>query len=73
DLPFNELFITHLGDALPCQILLFASNFNDICLGNIKNKSIHELWNIEKMINLRYGQKHRIPEKMPFCKNCSTC
>jgi cyclic pyranopterin phosphate synthase len=57
--PFLEMSFQHNGDVLPCCLL------DDYVLGNIKDKSIAELWNGEKIQNLR---KEFLDNNIQTCK-----
>lgn len=67
NMPFNRLVIRYNGDILPC--CLFLSD--KLVLGNIYDDSIDNIWNSEKMHELR--QLHSKPHgwmKNEICKRC---
>lgn len=64
--PWQRLIIQGNGDVLPCCVH-FA---NELKIGNIKEKSIHELWHSEEMNYLRNIHKNGKYFLNPICKKC---
>lgn len=68
-LPFKQIFVNFDGDVRPCCVSTINEK-DSMKLGNIKDRSLHEYWNCEKMIKIR---KSLLDGKNmePFCKGCT--
>ena len=64
--PFTRLSIAEDGTVSPCCL----DHEFDLSVGNIKNKSITELWESTGMKNLREKQKSGKFFEIPRCRNC---
>ena len=64
---FSSFVITWDGDVVPCCRDLKK----DYVIGNIKEHSIMELWNSEKIIQLRQKQILRQYKDIPLCRECT--
>ena len=64
--PWQRVQIRSNGEVCPC--CAFFST--ELSLGNIKDKSIYELWNGEQMRNLRNIHKEGRYAENPWCKKC---
>ena len=64
--PWQRVLIRSNGEVCPC--CAFFSE--ELSLGNVKEKSIHELWNSNQMRNLREIQRDGKYEENPWCKKC---
>lgn len=64
--PWQRVQIRSTGEVCPC-CAFFSS---ELTLGNIKNKTIYELWNGEEMKNLRQLHKNGSFAENPWCKKC---
>ena len=64
--PWQRILVRSTGEICPC--CAFFST--DLSLGNIKNNTIHELWNGEEMGNLRQLHKNGNWAENSWCKKC---
>jgi radical SAM protein with 4Fe4S-binding SPASM domain len=64
--PWNALIIYWDGSVLPCT----QDFFGYYVLGNVKDSSLKEIWNNEKMVNLRKKLITREIEELNTCSNC---
>tara|TARA_Y100000310_G_scaffold100101_1_gene97963 strand:+ start:1551 stop:2621 length:1071 start_codon:yes stop_codon:yes gene_type:complete len=64
--PWQRVLIRSNGEVCPC--CAFFSE--ELSLGNVKERSIHELWNSKEMRNLRDIHKNGKYEENPWCKKC---
>ena len=68
--PWSLLYITVNGTALPCCISPFATtDYRQIILGNVLEKTVLDVWNGEKYRSLRSAVLSSAPEPWP-CQNC---
>lgn len=64
--PFERLAIKGNGDVHPC-----CAQYNyKIRLGNLREKSIYEIWNSDAMRMLRRHMRERTWESLPECNTC---
>ena len=64
--PFERLVIKGNGDVHPC-----CAQYNyKIWLGNVKEKSIYEIWNSKAMRSLRRHMKNRTWDRVAVCRTC---
>lgn len=61
-----DAMICSNGIMVPCCADYEAT----VPLGNLKNNTIEELWNGEKLNQIRDDLKHRRFDKLPMCANC---
>lgn len=64
--PWNALIIYWDGSVLPCT----QDFFGYYVLGNVKDSSLKEIWNSEKMVDLRKKLITREIEELSTCSNC---
>jgi len=64
--PWQRVLIRSNGEVCPC--CAFFSE--ELTLGNLKNHSIHELWNSKEMRNLRDIHKTGNWQENDWCKKC---
>jgi radical SAM protein with 4Fe4S-binding SPASM domain len=64
--PFKRLTLRGNGDVLPCCSFYAV----DLVVGNWKNRSLKEIWNNEKMQELRKMHKNGDYFKNSICKAC---
>ena len=64
---FGSFGITWDGDVVPCCRDLKK----DFIIGNIKDNSIMQLWNSEKLMELRQKQIEKKYMDIPLCRNCT--
>lgn len=64
--PFKRLTLRSNGDVLPCCSFYAV----DLVVGNWKKNSLKEIWNNEKMQELRQIHKNGDYTKNIICKNC---
>ncbi|QLH05805.1 radical SAM/SPASM domain-containing protein [Nitrosopumilus ureiphilus] len=64
--PWQRILIRSTGEVCPC--CAFFST--ELSLGNIKNKTIYELWNGQEMKYLRQLHKNGIWSENSWCKKC---
>jgi len=64
---FRQLNIFWDGTVVPCC----EDCYGDYPLGNVRDKSLKEIWNSQKMETLRRATLFSQREKTPLCKNCS--
>lgn len=68
--PWNLMYITANGTALPCCISPFAADdYSSIILGNVLQKTVAEVWNGEQYQELRAMVLSDDPAPWP-CQNC---
>ena len=60
------LTILYDGSVLPCP----QDFFGELELGNIKNDSIRNIWNNDKLINLRKSMSNKEFKKLKPCNDC---
>ena len=65
--PNQRLIIRSDGVALPCCI----SYGTELPMGNIQDKTLEEIWNSEKMVDLRQMHKEGRYQDNPTCKKCA--
>lgn len=67
-LPFSQIVVDSDGDCYPCEAVRGITSFN---MGNIKQESIEEIWNSDKIKNIRLqmiqGKRNSICDK--YCHN----
>ena len=67
--PWQRIYIKNNGAICPC-----CTFFNEeLVLGNISNKTIHELWNSQEMKSLRQLHKEGRYYDNPWCNSCVKC
>jgi len=64
--PWNALIIFWNGDVFPCT----QDFFGYYKVGNIKEKSLKEIWNSSQMINLRKKLSQKDIEDLKTCSQC---
>jgi radical SAM protein with 4Fe4S-binding SPASM domain len=64
--PWQRILVRSTGEICPC--CAFFST--ELSLGNIKNNTIHKLWNGEEMRNLRQLHKNGNWAENSWCKKC---
>ncbi|MGA1840875.1 MAG: radical SAM/SPASM domain-containing protein [bacterium] len=64
---WREPVICWDGTMLPCCVDLIGQK----PLGNIKNHTIHEVWNGKEMVNLREKFIKKKVDQEPLCRNCN--
>jgi len=64
--PWQRVLIRSSGEVCPC--CAFFST--ELSLGNLKDKTIHELWNGDEMRNLRQLHKNGNYAENSWCKKC---
>ena len=64
--PWQRLYVHNNGDVSPC-CTTFSS---ELALGNINDNSLYDLWNGNKMNNLRHIHKSGEYWKNEWCKKC---
>ncbi len=64
--PWYYLFVRYNGDVIPCAM----DCYSQYKLGNLKEKSFGEIWNSEKMMNLRNKLHQKKYFELLICKNC---
>ena len=64
--PWQRVLIRSNGEVCPC--CAFFSE--EMSLGNVKEHSIHELWNSKEMRELRQIHKQGDYQENPWCKKC---
>jgi len=64
--PFKRLTLRSNGNVLPC-CSFYAS---ELVVGNWKKESLQDIWNNEKMVELRRIHKNGEYTKNEICKNC---
>ena len=64
--PFKRLTLRSNGDTLPCCSFYAV----DLVIGNWKENSLEEIWNNDKMEELREIHKTGDYQKNNVCKNC---
>ncbi len=69
-MPFKHMEVKYTGDILMCYYTLFQMGPPGLIIGNIKNRSIVELWNSDVMKQYRYAHRKRKKNLMPVCKGC---
>lgn len=70
-LPFKHQEIKYTGDVLMCYYSHFQLGPPGLLLGNVKERSILELWNSPVMKQYRHAQRSRDYSAMPVCKGCT--
>jgi len=65
-LPWNALTVFWSGDVLPCP----QDFFGRYVLGNIKESSLGDIWNSERMVALRLGLANQDLKNFPSCSQC---
>ncbi len=63
---WNAMLVLWNGDVVPCAQDFFALNI----VGNIKEKSLQEIWNDQPMRKLRQALATKKPGEYPACKDC---
>jgi len=63
---WSSLLVLWNGDVAPCPQDFFAK----YVLGNVRDKSIREIWNDEPMKQLRLGLKEKRYQEFPACADC---
>ena len=67
--PWLQLLIRANGDVLPC-----CSSYGiDMVIGNIKNSTLYDIWNSDKMKNMRKELLKNNFKFSPSCEACSKC
>ncbi len=64
--PWNALIILWDGSVLPCT----QDFFNQHSIGNVKDNSIREIWNGDKIIHLRKKLTEQDLDEFKTCSNC---
>ena len=64
--PWQRVLVRSSGEVCPC--CAFFSK--ELSLGNLKDHTIHELWNSKEMHDLRDMHKRGNYEENPWCKKC---
>jgi len=64
--PWNALIILWDGSVLPCT----QDFFNHHSIGNVKDNSIREIWNGDKIIHLRKKLAEQDLDEYKTCSNC---
>ena len=64
--PWQRVLVRSNGEVCPC--CAFFSE--ELSLGNLKDHSLHELWNSKEMHDLRVMHKRGNYEENPWCKKC---
>ena len=64
--PWQRVLVRSSGEVCPC--CAFFSE--ELSLGNLKDHSLHELWNSKEMHDLRVMHKRGNYEENPWCKKC---
>ena len=64
--PWQRVLVRSSGEVCPC--CAFFSK--ELSLGNIKDHTIHELWNSKEMLDLRDMHKRGDYGENPWCKKC---
>ena len=64
--PWQRIVVTNKGEVCPCCAFFRT----ELSLGNIKNNSIHSLWNGQEMKNLRQIHKKGNFKDNDWCKRC---
>ena len=64
--PWNALIIFWNGNVLPCTQDFFGSHV----LGNVTDSSLQDIWNNEKMVNLRKKLAEKDVAGLSQCANC---
>jgi len=63
-LPFSQIVVDSSGDCYPCEAVRGINSFN---IGNIKEKTIEDIWNSEKIKNIRLqmiqGKRNSVCDK----------
>jgi MoaA/NifB/PqqE/SkfB family radical SAM enzyme len=68
--PWNLMYITANGTALPCCISPFAAaDYSSILLGNVLERPVEEVWNGPRYQELRSAVKSDDPAPWP-CQDC---
>ncbi|MDX8551885.1 SPASM domain-containing protein [Methanospirillum sp. J.3.6.1-F.2.7.3] len=68
-LPFYMLHITSSGDVLPC-----CNYLDPVSLGNIKEKSLKEIWESQKrneFLTMLLTKKKNLQDDYPICNGCN--
>jgi radical SAM protein with 4Fe4S-binding SPASM domain len=63
--PFERLYIRGNGDVHACCSMVYGPR-----VGSIFNSSVSDIWNSEKMKQLRWQLKNGTLDKIPTCKAC---
>lgn len=66
-MPWREPVISWNGDVFPCCVDLLG----EINLGNVKNSTVFDVWNNEKINKIRMWHKEKKFEQLKICKNCT--
>jgi radical SAM protein with 4Fe4S-binding SPASM domain len=64
---WNNFTINWQGDVVPCCYDLKY----DCILGNVRDNTIAEIWNSDKVVNMRKLIKNREYDSIKLCSNCS--
>lgn len=64
--PWNALVVFWNGDILPCTQDFFGRSV----VGNVKDSSLLDIWNGERMVDLREKLAHRSITDLPACQRC---
>jgi len=64
--PWQRVLIRNTGEVCPC-CAFFSS---ELSLGNVKDRTIYELWNSQEMHHLRKLHKDGNYAENPWCKKC---
>jgi radical SAM protein with 4Fe4S-binding SPASM domain len=64
--PWYSLAIHWNGNVCPCP----RDFMGDLVIGNLRDRSLVEIWNGEKMLNVRKNILNRYFDDQPCCKNC---
>lgn len=69
-MPFKHIEIKWTGEVLMCYYTQHQIGAPGLVIGNVKDKTIYELWNCQIMKQYREAHRKRIENNMEVCKGC---